>query len=160
MFYTFADADPHNTRHYRNIGNISRRQFNCAGYALGCFSWYCPHTEEDDMWSDKIYAYRTRDLEARTRARVQQILCDFPDLREISNPDETAEDEFAIAFRLSTDGDFHFIWRDNRNHWWQKMGALSELYQIRKSEVFSSLWGIRYNGPIVFFARKWEMRGV
>ena len=45
----YLNDDPFNKNNNRNLRNTPRRHFNCGGYALGTFSWYCPHSPEDEL---------------------------------------------------------------------------------------------------------------
>lgn len=42
-------TDPFNFLRNRNVRNTEKITYNCGGYALGTFSWYCPHRREDDF---------------------------------------------------------------------------------------------------------------
>ena len=35
-------TDPFNFLRNRNVRNTEKRTYNCGGYALDTFSWYCP----------------------------------------------------------------------------------------------------------------------
>lgn len=37
--------DEFNLSNKRNVRNTPRRTYNCGGFALGCFSWYCPRED-------------------------------------------------------------------------------------------------------------------
>ena len=60
MFRTKQDDD-FNINRKRNTRNTSKRLYNCAGYALGTFSWYCPHSTEDERNSFFGYDYGFRN---------------------------------------------------------------------------------------------------
>lgn len=47
----------------------------------------------------------------------------FPSMRVISSFAELAPDEYAILFRLSHDGDFHYLKRGGNGVWYQKCGG-------------------------------------
>lgn len=161
----YRNSDPLNRCHNRNIKNADKFGYNCAGYALECFSWYCPNAKGD--WD----AFAFDDMEEARRntdKAVAIMLNDFPTLRVISNPEEVHEDEYVFAFRLSSDGDFHYVKRDSNNHWRHKMGSQSEIRTMRAADVLTKPWPVpslsgqmidRYNGPIVLFAKKIEGRG-
>lgn len=161
----YKDFDSLNRYHSRNIKNADKESYNCAGYALECFSWYCPRVKDD------YDAFKFEDMEEaqhKTDRCVEIMLNDFPTLRVISDPDEANEDEYVFAFRLSDDGDFHYVKRDSNNHWRHKMGSALKIQTMRAADVLTKPWPVqswfgctidRYNGPIVLFAKKIEGRG-
>ena len=55
-----------NSNNYRNINNTSITLYNCGGYALNTFNWYCPRNTLDDeeiIDSDDIWCCRDEKLE-------------------------------------------------------------------------------------------------
>ena len=148
-------TDGFNRYSNRNIRNTSKYKYNCAGYALGIFSWYCPYEDIDDNpfgnfdLLDEFSPSRTSVL----LSCVNQLLSDFPDLRVISSIKELDDNEYAIAFRLSWD-DFHFVRRADNGHWYQKRGAEDCIRTMTEEELLSDDWGGRYDGNIVFFAKR------
>ena len=150
--------DKFNLERVRNIRNTDKDIYNCAGYALGTFSWYSPHDEEEQgifFWGH--WWNTEEEMEKVTNMAVAQMLNDFADLRIIHSLDECAKDEYAIAFRISEDGDFHYVRRARNGHWFHKMGAYWEIYTMTQEEVFSDLWCNRYNGRLVLFAKKFQI---
>lgn len=148
MVYHYTE-DKLNRNNARNLRNTPKEYYNCGGYALGCFSWYCP---QDTDWFD--YSFDS-DEEAREKTDycVKCMLADFPDLRIISSLDEVRSDEYPILFRLSYDGDFHYIKRANNGIWYHKMGRRYYINTIPKDRLFD-VWCGCYNGPIVIFAKR------
>lgn len=139
----------------RTIKNSNKLYYNCAGYALGTFSWYCPIKDDDDdeffcrLWlSDK-------EVERSTDYYVEQMLKDFDDLRVIHNIKELYINEYAIAFRVSHDDDFHYIKRARCGHWLHKRGNTPYIERMTEKEVFSDSWYNRYSGRLVLFAKKY-----
>ena len=122
MFYHYYENDdPFNIAKERNTMNTDRGEYNCGGYALGCYSWYCP------------FAHQVRDFEKN----VNQILKDFRNTRLVDNIQDLMPNEYMIAFRLSSD-DFHFMKRAKNGVWREKRGEkvkfvlfLSLLYLVK-----------------------------
>lgn len=87
---------------------------------------------------------------------VTQMVRDFSDrnLRIINEISELGQGEYAIAFRLSSDGDFHYIKRNLIGRWYHKRGASAEILYMSTDEVFHSEWCGRYDGPIILLAIK------
>lgn len=142
----FRYTDPLNNQRERNVSNTYRRHYNCAGYALGCFSWYHP------IFPD-CYCHSVQE---NTEYAIKCILNDFPNVRQVESLQEVGKDEFAIAFRMSSDCmDFHFFLRHLNKHWFHKQGTYP-VHPISEKEVFARSYGDfhKYSGPIVLFARK------
>lgn len=69
-------ADEFNLSNKRNVRNTPRRTYNCGGFALGCFSWYCPRGD--------FFQYAFNDYAealAKTLYSMKCMLADFADLR-------------------------------------------------------------------------------
>lgn len=142
--YKYEDSDPFNIAKERNTKNADRNEYNCAGYALGCYSWYCP------------FSHQVTDFEKN----VNQILKDFPNVRKIESSQDLLPDEYMIAFRLSPN-DFHFMKRAKNGVWREKRGSQPEIRIVPKSVVFGEVWSPHrydggYRGKIAFFAVKEE----
>jgi hypothetical protein len=158
-FY-FSD-DKLNKRNKRNRNNTPNTEYNCAGWALNCFSWYKP-TIKDNVarWGVTDFPDETdrrmsdSEMFNLTLKSVECMLRDFEDLRLINNIKELEEDEYAIAFRIgSLVNDFHYCKRSKNGHWTHKMGA-SGIRPIAKKEVFADYWLDEYCGHLVLFAKK------
>lgn len=145
-------ADPFNLRNARNASNTSRFDYNCAGFALDTYSWYCPsHTEYAWGWLEE---WSIEYMELLTKQCVQIMLYDFADLRIIEDVSQVRADEYAIAFRVSSDGDFHYMKQIRKALWRHKCGA-GTIQMIHQNKVFTTDWcDGRYNGPLVLFAKK------
>ena len=145
--------DPFNRRNARNHKNTDPYLYNCAGYALNCFSWYCPVEQFDyyTVWGSEDETERER----LTDEFVQQILKDFPSVRVIDSISDLHDNEYAMAFRVGED-DFHFIKRGDNGVWYEKCGATAYIERKTKEDVFSDAWGPfdEYNGPLVLMANK------
>ena len=138
----YKNSDPFNIAKGRNTKNADRNEYNCGGYALGCYSWYCP------------FGYQVTNFEEN----VNQILKDFPNVRRIENSQDLLPDEYMVAFRLSP-SDFHFMKRAKNGTWREKRGSQSEIRIVPKSVVFGEVWSPHrfdngYRGEIAFFAVK------
>lgn len=85
---------------------------------------------------------------------VAQMIRDFSNrgLRIINKVDELHDNEYAFAFRLSADGDFHYIKRSLIGQWYHKRGASLDIDRMITAEVFNTRWCGRYNGPIILMA--------
>src|SRR5574344_1133165 len=108
MFCNYSEllnnSDLFNIQRKRNISNTERYLYNCAGYALETFSWYCPNEEDWEYWG---YEENLSDAEmfAKTFETVKFMLKDWKGhLRLIGSVDEVRENEYAIAYRVSSDG--------------------------------------------------------
>ena len=153
-FYSIIDEDDGlNENHHRNINNTYKRAYNCGGYALGTFSWYCPNSEEEaDMWDD--WDMSPERMEEVTEVCVDHMLDDFADLRVIYSINQVRADEYCIAFRVSSDGDFHYAKLSKNGRWYHKKGASPNIDTMTTSEIFGTDWCSRYDGPIVLFAKQ------
>ena len=157
MFRTFEKDDPFNWDNLRNHKNTAKNTYNCGGYALGTFSWYCPNREEDDDFFGYDFGfYNEKDAYRKTMYAVAIMAQDFMErgFRIISATNELEKDEYAVAFRLSSDGDFHYIRRMNNGIWYHKRGASPKIHKMRKTDVFCGDWCGRYDGPLVLIAIK------
>ncbi len=145
-------TDPLNNNKERNIKNTARDTYNCGGYALGTYSWYCPREKEKDIIFDfnsieeayekTMYAVATMVREFEGKIRMIQKL---DDLNE--------ETERVIAFRISSDGDFHYV-KKTKCGWKHKRGACPRIFRMTTKQVFRTEWCDRYDGPIVLLAIK------
>lgn len=148
-------ADPLNVLGGRTVRSTPKGTYNCAGYALECFSWYCPRRgKQDGGWEYFTFDNEVEAIE-KTDAAVQVMLEDFPTMRRVESLADVRSDEYAILFRLSPDGDFHYLKRDRIGHWRHKMGNKKCIETIKAAEIFLpwGYWG-RYTGPVVIFAKQ------
>ena len=144
------NRDLFNNEHARNVHNTNTRFYNCAGYALGTFSWYCPYDDYDPF----SLLCDSNALEVVTKLTVSHMLKDFAGkLRVISSLEELRKDEYAIAYRISSDGDFHFM-KKARTRWHHKRGSTSTILTESEDNVLNSIWCDRYDGPIVLMAMR------
>ena len=149
-----------NENHKRNVKNTYYRIYNCGGYALNTFSWYCPHEKD----SDRRYNSSTeKGMHTTTDNAVNFMLKEFNDLRVITDLKELQPNEYAIAFRiggLDGEDDFHFMKRGKNGKWYHKPGGL-DIQPIAKEKVFADKWvsttwagTCTYCGKLVLFAKK------
>lgn len=149
-------GDLFNKENRRNLKNTDKGIYNCGGYALGTFSWYCPHNEEDEDWWFFDYSFED-EFEAyeKTMYCVAKMILDFEGrLRLVRSLDKVHKDERVIAFRLSSDGDFHYVKKMGNGRWYHKRGACRWIDRMTEEEVFETDWCDRYDGPIVLLAMK------
>lgn len=155
MFCNYSEllnnSDLFNVQRKRNIKNTCKALYNCAGYALGTFSWYQPYDNldvHDSLFSD------SNTLESITQQTVSCMLKDFEGrLRVISSLKELEKNEYAIAYRVSSDGDFHFM-KKARTRWHHKRGSMPTILIESEDNVLNSIWCDRYDGPIVLMAMR------
>lgn len=155
MFCNYSEllnnSDLFNVQRKRDISNTEKRLYNCAGYALETFSWYQPYDNldvHDSLFSD------SNTLESITQQTVSCMLKDFEGrLRVISSLKELEKNEYAIAYRVSSDGDFHFM-KKARTRWHHKRGSMPTILIESEDNVLNSIWCDRYDGPIVLMAMR------
>lgn len=147
------NSDLFNIQRKRNIGNTKKHLYNCAGYALETFSWYCPNEENWEYWGyDEDLS--NAEMLAKTFETVEFMLKDFKGrLRLIGSVNEVQENEYAIAYRISSDGDFHFM-KKMVNGWHHKRGNTDRIYVESEDYVLKEVWCNRYDGPIVLMAMR------
>ena len=140
--------------------------YNCAGFALGTFSWYSPHDEKVDGEYGRYLAENQEEAFAITQRSVRQMLADFEGrLRVIADVAEAHSNETVIAFRIAPyDNDFHFIRRSPLDgKWYEKHGGRPWIEEIDEEIVLSDNWEfsngslffaetINYDGPLVLLA--------
>ena len=158
VFGIYRNDDELNRKGCRNATNTDIDDYNCGGYALGTFSWYCPY--HDIKWAHRwersgkaLRGYKREFM----RQAIKTLLKDFPTLRRIHLPIEATPNERVIALRLA-DHDFHFMYRGLNKVWYQKMGG-TELQRVPKAQVTARAWNNyygepTYKGKIVYFAMK------
>jgi hypothetical protein len=156
MFRTYELSDPYNKDNNRTLRKTPKRAYNCGGYALNTYSWYCPYSEEDDE-NAELWGYDCgfeTEIEAyeKTMYLVSFMVYDFGGkVRMIQREQDLRPWERLVLFRVSHDGDFHYIKKMN-NGYFHKMGGSKYIDRMSKREVYSDLWCGRYDGPIVLLA--------
>ena len=151
MVFTFQH-DPMN-KEGRNSRNTYLCDYNCGGYALGTFNWFCPYGSYAE---DTLYGKRSKETTLKNFTKY--ILLTFEErIRIISKVEEKTNDEYVIAFRIGYE-DFHFMKRGDNGIWYHKPGS-NTIRRIKKTEVFSEVWYTpngytRYDSEIILFAMK------
>lgn len=142
--------DLFNHQKTRNATNTDQYDYNCAGFALGTFSWYCPSYDEDTWGYFEEWSWEF--MQEVTQLAVNKMLRDFANLRLIHSMREIRPDEYAVAFRVSSDGDFHYVRQIEGDVWQHKPGG-GYIRFMEETEVFSEGWcNDRYDGPLILFA--------
>lgn len=152
--------DPYNHSNSRNVNNTCKAVYNCGGYALDLFAWYCPwglEVQESETPLARAYWqgdwFGTDEMFAPTFKCVQNMLAEIPTLRLLTGiNDPITDNEYMLAFRISCDGDFHFAKRGNNGVWHHKRGSRDEIETMTILELLDESWLGRYDGPLVFFA--------
>lgn len=131
-------------------------EYNCGGFALQSFDWYCPHSFDDyyqntleEGCEDAVYS------EECLEDCVADILSSFGDaLRVIDHPDESTGK--VIGFRCGSseygEVDFHFIVRLPNGRWYQKCGGgdVETMTKRQALDVWDSGY-YTYDGDVVWF---------
>ena len=159
MFCNYSEllnnSDLFNIQRKRNISNTEKYLYNCAGYALETFSWYCPNEKDNDDWGI-LDDLSDAEMFAKTFETVNFMLKDFKGrLRLIGSVDEIQENEYAIAYRVSRDDDFHFM-KKMADGWHHKRGGTANIYIETEDYVLNEIWCDRYDGPIALMAMRRE----
>lgn len=170
----WGKKDPYNSERRRNADNTCRNDYNCAGFALRTFSWYCPLPQSTYDRFEELFE-EGFDFEAieniMTNEMVDTMLSDFSnELRvvEYGQPIKSNEELIAFRFGLNYDPDFDFdfmgpwdcdvdfhyqVLRDGR---WQEKNGDGEIHDCDEPDpniAWSSGWLV-YGGPLIFLARK------
>lgn len=123
------------------ILEVFQRGYNCGGFALGIFEWYCPHTDEEEWEMNELCMddYLTEDEKCDECADIMinhmtsRGLC-----REIKNENELKDNEYLVLFKAAVD-DFHYARRTSSGRWYHKMGW-SDIEEVSEEEVYSYDW--------------------
>ena len=144
-------TDPLNNNNTRNIRNTDKFEYNCGGYALGTFTWYCPRAKHEYV----RYSFESiEEAYEITMHAVAHMVYEFEGkLRMIRKMSDLRRDERVVAFRLASDGDFHYI-KKTMCGWYHKMGSSHFIERMSEHDVFNTEWCGRYDGPIVLLAIK------
>lgn len=155
--------DYFNNEKLRTKKNTDIADYNCGGWALNTFSWYCPCNEYAVKHRDEIYYdINPKNDEQyllspeRTKICVEEMVKQFAGkIRPINNLHELKNNEYAVAFRLAPEyDDFHFCKRASNGKWSHKPGTKT-IRPISKEEVFAEVWVsgfIEYTGQLVLLA--------
>lgn len=154
-----------NKNNSRNIRNTNKHTYNCAGYALGTYSWYVPcNGEGDNLWS--LFQEMATDIDdeddlENIYEHIYEIahttlMRDFAhrNIRPICDVKDRRENETVIAFRFCL-FDFHFMKLGKNGVWYQKCGGREEIETLSADDVFDDIWisGIdTYDSSIYLYA--------
>lgn len=145
--------DEFNERGTRTRENVETWKFNCGGYALGTYNWFCPY--ENDEESERLFEYPEKhDLSVDETAEetTQWMLDNIPGLRRVNDIEDLHDDEYLIAYKTGWQ-DFHFMKRSKNGNWWHKMGS-GKTVRISKQKVMADTWFNEYNSKTIFLAKK------
>jgi hypothetical protein len=146
-----------NTKRMREMKNTPRTEYNCGGYALDTFSWYCPFSRKDWTIGNLLERF-DGDYTAVLQYTVDYMLKEFKGkLRLIQSLAELQEGEEAVGYRIVTScWDFHYVRRKQNGSWYGKMGACPKIYRYTEEQVFdyeSEAWrNGRYDSEMILFA--------
>lgn len=137
--------DDWNLQNKRNIKNTPKGSYNCGGYALGLFNWFCPWEEEDDY---QIEMCDDTDLQKMVDYMVENL-----PIRVITTVQELQRNEYAVAFRVG-DCDFHYMKRGKNGVWYDKIGSRPQIRCHSEKIVLDTenAWYGRYSGKIILMA--------
>ena len=162
--------------------------YNCGGFAFDVPKWITPYLIEDEDWSDEelisqceYYDYWTeyerRNLiremieDRMTSKEIEDVLLEhdtdyllkrFPNLERIDNPNDTANTDRIIAYRLCVpsiiddpsfdydDIDFHFRVRID-GIWFEKNGMGPIEQRAFTEEAWQTTDDLIYDSDIVYF---------
>jgi hypothetical protein len=110
---------------------MDKRQYNCGGYALKSFNWF------DFPLAIGSIPFGETKLKACAR-----WICHKTKGKIISKEqaEKAKKEEIVVAFKISKNGDFHFMRKGKNNHWKHKMGNLPAVFNVDKKTVFSKKW--------------------
>ena len=166
--------DPYNSERRRNADNTRCDDYNCAGFALRTFSWYCPLPQStydrfEELFDDGFDFETIENM--MTNEMVETMLSDFAsNLRVVDYGESIANDEELIAFRFGVnydpdfdwsfmgpwdcDVDFHYqVFRDGR---WQEKNGDGDIHNCETPDP-AEPWDtgiLVYGGPLIFLAHK------
>lgn len=129
-----------------------RSRYNCGGFALGTMTWFLFECFSNCDFIGKNKREIYKKMGKMTYKCALELLEKYPkQLRLIHNECEKKSYEEVFYFRLSEDGDFHFVVK-NGNTYYHKKGGNVEVSKMTKKELFN-IWEGGYNGPILMFAK-------
>lgn len=140
---------------FYKIPYFERFNFNCGGFALGTCEWErficCDARGYYPFSRNRKKAYR--NMGKMTYQCAQELLEKYPrQLRLVKDESEKLSYEEIFFFRVSSDGDFHFVLKHGRKYL-HKRGNTPWLDEMSKEEVYSSAWCDKYDGPMLIFAK-------
>ena len=142
----YCFTDPYNTKRKRTAQNTEASEFNCAGYAFGTMSWYCPYDLSDQ--SEYYRLNESGDLDAVEEIAIRHILDEIKgiilvDENIVRNRAFNQRKYAAVVFRYeaeATEGlgfsDFHVVRLSTNGKWYHKMGGSPGIHLMEEEEVF------------------------
>lgn len=147
--------DELNFKRRRNIKNVDQYDYNCGGYALETFNWYCPYDTDEQ---DDLYFGFLKDLDEDICASetAQLMVNHFQgDLRIIKSFDELQDNEYGIIYKTGGD-DFHYVKRTKTGRFYHKPGK-GKIRRMPAKEALSDVWETRfscYSSKSIYLAKK------
>jgi len=147
----------------KHFFNTIPTSYNCGGFALRTFDDYTPYFVWCDPlfstdYSDKISCEDIDDEEDfdelgacnDINCVIQNMLDDFPNMRQIQSENEAKPHENIVLFRYG-DCDFHFVLKQGERYF-HKRGPEPVIREMDKDEVYEDHWEGRYDSEIYIFA--------
>lgn len=133
-----------------------RWYFNCGGFALGTCEWegFEKYRRRGyQSFNHRLNSKRKRAMAKMTYWCAEELLEKYPrQLRLVKSEDDKLSYEEIFFFRISSDGDFHFVVKHGREYF-HKKGNTPWIDKMSKEEVYSDSWCGRYDGPMLIFAK-------
>lgn len=144
----------------RNYG-----EYNCGGYALQTYTWYCPKGTGFYRTMVELLLLEEEDYKPLDTFYVNNLRKDFPNLIEI--PEEQVRQRnydkkhyTVIAYRtmlgtyFNGRRDFHFLRLGRNGIWYHKRGGQNWIHTMKEEDVYKP-WPFSvdhsYDAPIHFF---------
>lgn len=153
--------DPFNVKNSRNIRNTDKHTYNCAGYALGTFSWYVvgrTKKEHHAIMRDAGRGRYSECLPLATEAICKELegweAVPLEDVRQKLYPPDKYE---VVLLRFAFYGDdYHFIKLGRNWNWYDKRGTWPCIDRHGFNWGFEQDWYTIYFSPIIGFIRARE----
>lgn len=143
-------TDPFNEGKKRSVKNTYKDLYNCAGYALGLFCWYCPYDDVPSQWHAESFAQK--DIDAWASTMVEYMLKDLANkIRLINAPCDIKKGEHLVAFRASA-WDFHFRKLAHNGQWYEKRGCYPAIERAPAYTLDEEIWKGGYSSKIFLLA--------
>ena len=114
---------------------IDIASYNCAGFALGFFTWIDLNLDLKKLEKVK----KKEDYIFKHLMKLLNSTCLNGTVRDITSRDMLAPDEYLVLFRCNPDGeDVHFI-KEHKGKWYEKCG---ETYpqEVPSRDLFHDKW--------------------
>lgn len=149
-------TDELNLERVRNLRNTIKNRYNCGGYALENFAWYCPYSAKQDS-NRKTPFHMANDSDELATMCVDNMIKEYNGkLRVINNVTELKPNEYAIAFKATLErNDFHFAKLGRNGVWYHKRGSYSRIEIMSKEELYGETWCCgKYDSKLTLLAMK------